>query len=236
MDMIRVGVYIDYGNVYHGARDAFNLHSEQGYVGNVNPMYLAKRVALQSPEPGAPQRNKTHTLAYAKVFRGAPDPNREPHAALMEAKRAAQWERSGCQVIRHSVDYARGNPVEKGIDVKVATTLMKDAMKREAEVFVLVSADKDFTPALNDIRDVGIEVETAIWVAIPGAQAVGRIRLEADRQDLGPAPFHGLSRSDFGRVKDEIDYRYQPLPPGWNAAIPASAHRTDSRQIRGSRW
>src|SRR5450756_2127579 len=43
----RVGVYIDYSNVYSGARDAFALTSEQGYRGNVNPDYLAKRVALQ---------------------------------------------------------------------------------------------------------------------------------------------------------------------------------------------
>lgn len=221
MSKKRVGVYIDYSNVYSGARDAFGLEYEPGYRGNINPDYLAKRVALQSPGPAAVPRRDTHELTMAKVFRGAPDPGRDPRGALMEAKRAAQWERWGCGVFRHTLDYARGEPVEKGVDVRLSTEMLLDAARDRIDVAVLVSADKDFRYALLQVRDeTEVEVETAIWLAIPGAKSVGRIELRPERPDEAEAPFHPLTRKDFGKFEDKIDYRYQPVPDGWNGPVP----------------
>ncbi len=216
---VQVGVYIDYSNVYSGARDAFILDSAQGHRGNVNPVSLAKRVALHAPD-GA-DRAQTHTLAFTKVFRGAPDPHREPRGAFMEAKRAYRWERLGAQVYRQTLDYGQGSPVEKGVDVRLSTTLAMDAVTGLVDLAILVSADKDYRYALIQVRDLGkVELEVAIWQAIPGGKAVGRIELRPERPDEPEVPCHLLGRHDFGRLEDKIDYRTQPAPPDWRGPTP----------------
>lgn len=212
--MIRVGVYIDYSNVYKGARDAFRLDRAAGHRGNVQPVNLAKRVELQTPD-GAPRRD-SHELTFVKVFRGAPDPAREPHAALMEAKRARQWQRWGADVYRQTLDYGRGHPVQKGVDVRLANTMLLDVVQGKLDLTILVSADKDFRYALLNVRDVSsVAVEVAIWRAIPGGKAVGRIALRPERPDEPEVPCHLLDRNDFARLEDVVDYRTLPPPPGW---------------------
>lgn len=212
--MRRVGVYVDYSNVYKGARDAFLLDRAPGHRGNVRPVDLAVRVASKTPD--GTSRDGTHALTFAKVFRGAPDPGREPHAALMEAKRAHEWERSGAVVYRHALDYARGHPVEKGVDVRLANTMLLDVLRNEVDVVVLVSADKDFRYALINVLDASdAEVEVAIWRAIPGGKALGRIDLRPERPGKPEIPCHRLTRHDFVRVEDTLDYRRLPPPPGW---------------------
>lgn len=227
----RVGVYVDYSNVYSGARDAFGLTFEPGYRGNVNPDFLAKRVALQGPGLDAPSRRDTHELAFCKVFRGAPDPGRDPRGALMEAKRAAQWERWGCGVFRNTLDY-RGNVVmEKGVDVRLATALVMDSVAGSIDVAVIVSADKDYRFAIIQVReDTQVEVEVAIWQAIPGGAAIGRIEVQPERPDEPELPFHPLTRRDFGRLEDKIDYRGQPVPEDWKGPVPSSTWRPGVRR------
>ncbi len=207
-------MYIDYSNVYSGARDAFMLEQAPGYRGNVNVEYLAKRLALQGPD-GAPRRS-THQLTFFKVFRGAPDPRKDARGALMEAKRAYRWEQQGAGVYRQTLDYGQGRPAEKGVDVRLATTMLMDAMAGAMDVVVLASADKDYRYALLQLRDsTEIEIEVATWKAIPGGMAVGRIELRPERPDEPEVPCHSLDRHEFGRFEDKIDYRTQPAPPGW---------------------
>lgn len=205
MPKIRVGVYIDYSNVYKGARDAFMLWNEPGYRGNVDPMKLAKHVALSRPEDCA-DRSGTHELTFAKVFRGAPDPGRQPRDAALEAARAKQWSNWGCIVQRNTLDYARGGtPVEKGIDVLLAINLVSD--ESQIDLAVVVSADKDFRPALLQLRDRGnVDLEVAIWQAIPGGSALGRIELRPERPSEPEVACHFLNRHDFGRWEDSINY------------------------------
>lgn len=206
-DKARVGVYIDYSNVYKGARDAFILRAEPGYRGNVNPMSLAKHVALTSPD-GCKPRDATHSLEIVKVFRGAPDPAKQKLDAAIEAARADQWSKWGCDVKRNTLDYGQGwPPVEKGIDVMLAVNLIADADK--IDTAIIVSADKDFRPALFQLRDMRpeVDIEVAIWQAIPGGAAIGRIELQHDRPHEPEVPCHYLNRHDFQRWEDTNNYK-----------------------------
>lgn len=190
--MIRVGVYIDYSNVYSGARDAFMLDRAQGHRGNIEPMSLAKRVTLTAPDGSS--RHDTHEVGHVKVFRGAPDPARDWFGALMEAKRAYRWERTGAKVLRQTLDYGQGRPVEKGVDVRLATELITDAMTDTMDAAVVVSADKDFRYALLRVRDLNrVDLEVAAWHAIPGGRAVGRIEVRPERPAEAEIPCHLLT-------------------------------------------
>ena len=201
----RVGVYIDYSNVYSGARDAFMLWNEQGYKGNINPFFLARHVALSAPS-GCADRSETHELTFAKVFRGAPDPGRDPIGAKIEAARAAQWEQWGCNVYRQTLDYGSGFPAEKGVDVRLATNLIVD--QSSIDLAIVVSADKDFRYALLELRDQGqVDIEVSIWQAVPGGEALGRIELRPERSDEPEVDCHFLNLKDFGRFEDRINYK-----------------------------
>jgi hypothetical protein len=148
----------------------------------------------------------------------------------MEAKRRAQWERWGCEVFRSTLDYSQGDIKEKGVDVRLATTLTMDCVKGKIDLAVIISADKDYRFAIiQAIEEVGVKVEVAIWRAVNGGKNVGRIRIAPERDDLDELEFHPLSRSDFNRVKDNIDYRNQPVPDSWNGPVPDSRYRPGAR-------
>lgn len=89
----------------------------------------------------------------------------------------------------------------------LAINLVSDA--RRMDLAVIVSADKDFRPALIHLRDdhphIGLEV--AIWQAIPGGEALGRIELRHDRPDEPEVPCHFLNRHDFAKWEDQINYK-----------------------------
>lgn len=208
-------MYIDYSNVYSGARDAFMLEQAQGHRGNITPAHLAKCVALRDPGSRSARR-ETHELILTRVFRGAPDPQRDPRGALMEAKRAHRWEQMGCKVHRHTIDYGQGKPVEKGVDVRLATELLMDAVQETVDLQIVVSADKDFRHLLLKVRDLGkVDIEVASWVAIPGGRGVGRIQLRPERPDEPEVAWHQLDRHDFGKLEDKVDYRTLAPPPTW---------------------
>ena len=216
--MRRVGVFIDYSNVHAGARDAFMLDQAAGHRGNINPDFLAKRLALHDPRTSE-RRRETHALEFVKVFRGAPCPTRDPRGALMEAKRVVQWEKWGATVLRHTLDYGQGRAAEKGVDVRLSLALLKDAMAGVMDVAILASADKDFRYALLEVLDVSdVQVEVATWEAISGGLAVGRIELCPERPDMDEVPCHLLQRGDFVRLEDKVDYRSRPAPPNWKGS------------------
>lgn len=124
----------------------------------------------------------------------------------------------GAQVYRQTLDYGRGRPVEKGVDVRPANTMLLDVVQGRVDVVVLTSADKDFRYAPLNVRDVApVGVEVAIWRAIPGGKALGRIELRPERPQEPEVPCHVLDRHDFQLLEDVVDYRKLPPPPGWRA-------------------
>lgn len=54
-------------------------------------------------------------------------------------------------------------PYEKGIDVQMATDMLVHAVRDNYDVAVLVSGDNDFTGALQAVKDLGKNVEVALF-------------------------------------------------------------------------
>jgi hypothetical protein len=67
----RVIVFIDWQNPYKGARDAFHHRQAPGRAGMVDPLRLARRLIEVS-------RASTRELVGVRVYRGRPDPTRDP--------------------------------------------------------------------------------------------------------------------------------------------------------------
>lgn len=174
----RVDVFIDYSNMYIGARELFGRMGDHWRhtpgtrtappatlrpdFGHFDPRGLAQHLADRTP-PGAEPR----ALGQVHVFRGEPDRLRNP--GLWEHFRRAvdRWEAAGVQVsalpcvYRHDTD----RMVEKGIDVALALEALAGAFHDRYDVAIIASADQDLLPLVRMLAGDGLPatVEVAAW-------------------------------------------------------------------------
>jgi hypothetical protein len=90
---------------------------------------------------------------------------------------------------------------EKGIDVLLALDIAVGAIHRTYDVAIVVSADTDLVPALEQALQSGVRVETATWRGPNGSNRPLRV----DGRNLWN---HTLARNEyeFDRVRDDTDY------------------------------
>lgn len=158
--MDRVIVFMDYQNVHGWARRQFRPIGSDPALGHVNPMSLAELIVSR--------RRRPSKLEAVRVYRGRPNPERQPGAARANDRQASDWTRAGAEVIRRNLSYPAAYPqqpaAEKGIDVALAVDLVRLAMQREMECAVVFSGDKDLLPALETCRDLRLcHIEVASW-------------------------------------------------------------------------
>lgn len=74
-------------------------------------------------------------------------------------------------------DFPRLPPREKGIDVRLATDMLTHAFRDNYDTAILVSGDADFADAVQAVKDLGRNVEIALFGS---ANASRRLRDVAD--------------------------------------------------------
>jgi len=75
-------------------------------------------------------------------------------------------------------NYPQAPPIEKGIDVRLATDMLTHAYKGNFDIALLVSGDNDFADMLQAVKDHGKHVEVALF-GTGGSSA--QLRQTADR-------------------------------------------------------
>jgi NYN domain len=196
-------VFLDYQNVHLTAHGLFLNYGTAPHEALVHPLRLAERLVDKRRDGGQ--------LISVRVFRGRPNPGRQPVPAAANDAQTAAWERADdrVRVIRRDLNY-RGwpehPPREKGVDVALAISLVESAMLNEYDVAIVFSGDTDLIPAVEmAFRRTTPRVEIAAWAGakplwFPADLAAGR-RL----------PWcHFLSEQDFEDVRDRA--RYVPKP------------------------
>ena len=86
---------------------------------------------------------------------------------------------------------------EKGIDVLIALAMVKGALADTYDVAVLVSADTDLLPAVEQVLEARKRVEVAAW----DGQRRSRLSLPG-----GKLWCHWLNRDWYSRLHDPTDY------------------------------
>lgn len=192
-------VFIDYQNAHHSAHRLWCNHGEPMEKCVIHPVLLAETTAAMRP-PGA-------DLQGVRVYRGRPNPSKQPTMTSANDKQKLEWETDKrCRVIRRPLRYPEdwGEPGcieparEKGIDVALAVDLVKMAIAWEFEVGIVFSRDTDLLPALEAIRDLkGPHVEVATW------EGSSRLRFSDRQKKLW---CHMLDEQDFRAVIDRRRY------------------------------
>jgi uncharacterized LabA/DUF88 family protein len=141
----RVAIFIDGSNLYHALRSNFGRHD----------LSFAE-FATKLSGPRRLFRTYYYNVLQDPVQR--PDGSREQQEFLDILRRTPYLE-----VRLGSTKMAQGIPVEKGIDIMLATDLLYFAWNDFYDVAVLVSGDSDFAYALQAVKNMGKHVEVAFF-------------------------------------------------------------------------
>jgi len=202
MTSARVVVFIDYQNVYNGAREAFDLGGDPSRYGQIDPLRLAQLIVARHPE-------ESH-LAAVRVYRGRPDSAKQPRAYGANMRQSAAQERRGrglveviTRTLRYPFDWPQSPAQEKGIDVALAVDFVTMAGDGQYDIGVLMSTDTDLVPALEAVLKLGgrpyPRCESAAWSR---SGAYSR-RLYVPGKKVW---CHWLKPEDYAAVEDLTDY------------------------------
>jgi uncharacterized LabA/DUF88 family protein len=187
----RIAVFFDFQNMHLVGHGCFARGSE---------LYRCVPDPVQVADLIASRRKRPSVAASIRVYRGRPDPERQPVVAAANDAQASEWTRDRrVTVVRRQLNY-RGWPrmpgQEKGIDVAIAVDLMYLAIRGEYDALELFSSDTDLLPALEAIISLGLShMESACWT---GAKS---LRLP-DGQP-GRLWCHRLTKADWQAVTQD---------------------------------
>ncbi|MCL2737092.1 MAG: NYN domain-containing protein [Propionibacteriaceae bacterium] len=185
---------MDYQNVHGWARRQFLPLGADPSDGHVFPLKVGELLTARRP--------RSSELMEVRVYRGRPNPDRQPGAARANDRQTAMWERSDQVIVvrrnlQYPPDYPASSPTEKGIDVAIAVDMIRLGMSDYMDTAILFSSDNDLLPAVEVLWAMPqCHVEVATW---SGAH---RIRFPGTQQPW----CHHLSEQDFSSVRDVFDY------------------------------
>lgn len=208
----RVMIFLDYQNVYMGARSCFHDRYAPHFEGQVNPLALGELLTHDSPHD--------RELTHVRIYRGLPSATRDSKGYGAARQQIAAWRSldSRISVFPRPLSYPRGwpdksapgeLPREKGIDVSLAIDFVMLAVEGAYDVGVLMSVDTDLKPALEAVtRLAGRPYPRAEVAAWSGDQMHNR-RLSISTAKLW---CHWLDKNAYETVRDDTDYSEPPEP------------------------
>jgi len=192
----RVAVFIDGSNLYHSLEE------------NCRRYDLDFRAFAEKLCNGRP----LYRIYYYNVLR---DIDRNPQAYQDQQKFLSTLYNTPYLEVRLGTSKVRGDVVvEKGVDIMVATDLLKQAWDNLYDVAILVSGDGDFAYAVQAVKDLGKHVVIA---AFPSNLAWELANVADDREFFTPEYFAPLWTRRRSPPKDDSppDQREGGRRRGW---------------------
>lgn len=198
----KVVAFVDYQNVHFSALNMFAPLGARPEDFLIDPLKLAQLV-VDRRAPGG-------ELHQVRVYRGRPNPRKEPRLTSATDRQAMSWA-TGHGVVPQVIMKRRAlwyphdfgeptcyeKPREKGIDVSLAIDVVRMAIGKEYEVGIIFSRDTDLLPAIETVFEFkAAHVEVATWE--------GNTRLRLKLPTGKQLWCHTLDEDDFHAV---LDYR-----------------------------
>jgi uncharacterized LabA/DUF88 family protein len=197
----RAVLFLDYQNVYMGAREAFHPFGSPPQDGQVDPYKLGELIVSKS-------RQFDRELVQICVYRGQPDSQRDPRGYAANDRQCRYWQalpktRVTTRTLRYPRNWPQERELEKGIDVQLAVDLVAGAVRHEYDVAILMSTDTDLKPALEFVRDLHgnpyPRCEVAAWSSPHGHSR----RLSIVGRQIW---CHWLDAADYQAVADPTNF------------------------------
>ncbi|GAA4626361.1 hypothetical protein GCM10023196_034300 [Actinoallomurus vinaceus] len=204
----RVIVFLDYQNMYQGARSAFHVFGAPHWQGQVDPVRLALHLVADSPFD--------RELAQVRIYRGQPDSKLDPKGYGASRRQHAAWLRSPyVHLVTRPLRYPSGwptrglpgeKPTEKGIDVQIALDYALMAERGQYDVGILMSTDTDLKPALEEVAEMAHGKVHAPRPEVAAWGADGRHNRRLSIKSARNLWCHWLDKATYQAVQDSTDY------------------------------
>lgn len=191
----KVITFIDYQNAHISAHEMYCGPLDPPHACLIDPVKLSELIVKRRAPGGE--------LAQIRVYRGRPDPRKQPKLASANDQQFSRWMQDSRvlvrrRMLRYPSDWGEADcvdqPREKGIDVSLAIDMARMALEKKYEVGILFSRDTDLLPALEMVRDLkAAHVEVAGWAG-------------SSRLRLHKLWYHELDAADFVAVRDTHYY------------------------------
>ncbi len=223
---MRVGVFIDWANAYHRARDQYESFASSKpppAYGSFWPTRLGEWLAANQE---LPERRARRRLVRVAVFRGIPHGRWDQGGLDAWKRQRAAWEQAAdprlivrTHPLRYEFDLCKAQDMrckqrctlteepfvrEKGIDVQMAIDVLGQALTNAVDVAVLVTADTDFLPLVSELENLRREGSGSISVELTAWQGVGT-KLTPPPQVWGGWR-HWITPDVFNTLRDDTDY------------------------------
>jgi uncharacterized LabA/DUF88 family protein len=188
-------VFVDYQNMYRGARRAYGWEGQPGHFGNLKPIGLARCAGN-----GVDRR-----LTQVRVYTGVPTTQRDRRGNRITQRRIAGWvsdNPSLVQVFPRPLSYPPDEGREKGVDVELAIDLVRLAMDDEFDVAVIASADTDLLPPIKFVleRFPDKKIETVAYEPVQGCEPITAEPLEVPGAGVHVHARHKLRKHVFEKA------------------------------------
>lgn len=141
----RVAIFIDGSNLYHALKSNFGRH-DLYFTGFISKLC------------GSRPLFRTYYYNILQEPAKWPDAHKEQQEFLDVLNKTPYLE-----VRLGKTKVAQGVPIERGIDIMLATDLLFFAWNNAYDVAILVSGDSDFAYALQAVKNMGKHVEVAYF-------------------------------------------------------------------------
>jgi uncharacterized LabA/DUF88 family protein len=188
----RVAIFIDGSNLYHGLKNNFRRQ-------NLNFSEFVNKLCAGR------QHFRTYYYNVLQDSTKWPETYKEQQEFLDMLNKTTYLE-----IRLGGTKVAQGLPVEKGIDIMLATDLLYFGWQNFYDVAILVSGDSDFTYALRVVKNMGKHVEVAYF-----ENAVSRelFDMADSRHMLNEAFFRGLwATTKYSRRRKTFKRTATPVP------------------------
>lgn len=177
----RVAIFIDGSNLYHSLEEnckRFDLD----FAAFSDKLCKGRRLL------------RTY---YYNVLRS---PDRNPHAYQEQQKFLTALSNTPYLEVRLGTSKLRGDvAIEKGVDITLATDMLRLGWRDLYDVAILVSGDGDFAYALQAVKDMGKHVEVA---AFPANLSHELAQIADTRQTFTPEYFSDIWSRRRATVRD----------------------------------
>ena len=139
----RVAIFIDGSNFYHALKDNFGRADLD--FGVLASRLCGERLLLRTYYYNVPVDQQKEPQRYADQRKFFARLHLTPYLTLKLGR----------------LVYRGGAPIEKGVDVKLATDMLNLAWKNVYDTAIIVTGDGDFADAVEAVKELGKHVENA---------------------------------------------------------------------------
>lgn len=194
----RAVVFVDYQNMYRGAREAFGYDAHPGHFGNFRPISFGRVLT----------REEGCVLVQVRVYTGIPVPQRDRKGNAIMQRRIASWVSDSpdkVEVFPRPLRYPPSQGREKGVDVELAIDIVRLALDDVYDIAIVASADTDLVPALEFVvrRCPDKLVETVAWEPEPGREAMAAAPIDVPG---GGVRRRTIPKRDFERIAERRNF------------------------------